>query len=163
MGLLGLASLTLETTDMVVPPLNFAMVSDGVYRSGYPIACNLNFLGRLKLRSILCLCPESVLSGSMEWAKREGVRVFMCDLGANTEPFVSMSTEAMAMAVDFLNDPRHRPVLVHCLNGKTQTGCAVGCLRRRHSWALGAIFDEYTRYAGSSAKAIDMQFIELFE
>ena len=54
-------------------------------------------------------------------------------------------------------------MLVHCLTGKTQTGCAIGCLRRRQNWALGAIFDEYARFAGPSAKPLDMQFIELFE
>ncbi|CAB1100477.1 unnamed protein product [Ectocarpus sp. CCAP 1310/34] len=163
LGLPGLASLTLPSDGMVVPPLNFSMVSVGVFRSGYPIACNFPFLRRLGLQSILCLCPESVLPGSLEWAKESGVSMEMCDLGENSPPFVSMPLAAMRKAVDYLSDCRNRPVLVHCLTGKTQTGCAIGCLRRRQNWALGAIFDEYTRFAGPSAKPLDMQFIELFE
>ncbi|CAM9262191.1 unnamed protein product [Sphacelaria rigidula] len=163
LGFLGLAALTLPSQAMVVPPLNYAMVSEGVFRSGYPIACNFPFLQNLGLRSILCLCPDSVLPASLEWAREAGVRMEMCDLGENSHPFVSMPLTAMSKAVDFLCDHRNRPILVHCLSGKTQTGCAVGCLRRRQNWSLSAIFDEYARFAGPSAKPLDMQFIELFE
>lgn len=38
---------------VLVPPLNFAMVSKGIYRSGYPNRKNFPFLAKLKLRSIL--------------------------------------------------------------------------------------------------------------
>jgi len=37
----------------LVPPLNFAMVAPGVYRSGYPNKRNFPFLRRLGLRSIM--------------------------------------------------------------------------------------------------------------
>ncbi|XBI80468.1 hypothetical protein VPH35_089629 [Triticum aestivum] len=37
----------------LVPPLNFAMVDHGVYRSGFPDASNLPFLETLRLRSVL--------------------------------------------------------------------------------------------------------------
>lgn len=36
-----------------VPPLNFAMVDKGVYRSGFPNHANFPFLKTLKLRSIM--------------------------------------------------------------------------------------------------------------
>ena len=42
---------------LVVPPLNFAMVAPGVYRSGYPNKRNFPFLRRLGLKSILCVLP----------------------------------------------------------------------------------------------------------
>ena len=38
---------------LLVPPLNFAMVAPGVYRSGYPNKRNFPFLRRLGLRSIM--------------------------------------------------------------------------------------------------------------
>ena len=37
----------------LVPPLNFAMVDDGIYRSGFPAAANFRFLDSLNLRSIV--------------------------------------------------------------------------------------------------------------
>ncbi|CAN6233273.1 unnamed protein product [Urochloa humidicola] len=42
----------------MVPPLNFAMVDDGIFRSGLPDAANFRFLLSLNLRSIVYLCPE---------------------------------------------------------------------------------------------------------
>ncbi len=38
---------------MLIPPLNFAMVAKGVYRSGYPNPKNFPFLKKLGLKSIL--------------------------------------------------------------------------------------------------------------
>ena len=35
------------------PPINFAMVEEGIYRSGFPKATNFRFLKTLKLRSIM--------------------------------------------------------------------------------------------------------------
>lgn len=37
----------------LVPPLNFAMVDDGIFRSGFPAAANFRFLKSLNLRSIV--------------------------------------------------------------------------------------------------------------
>ena len=37
----------------LIPPLNFAMVDRGIYRSGSPTAENLGFLDALNLRSIV--------------------------------------------------------------------------------------------------------------
>jgi tyrosine-protein phosphatase SIW14 len=42
-----------EDPPQLVPPLNFAMVDHGVYRSGFPDASNLPFLETLRLRSVL--------------------------------------------------------------------------------------------------------------
>jgi len=40
-------------SNMVVPPLNFAMVEPGVYRSGYPNPKNFGFLKQLKLKAVM--------------------------------------------------------------------------------------------------------------
>ena len=39
--------------EIFVPPLNFAMVDNGVFRSGFPDSANFSFLQSLGLRSIL--------------------------------------------------------------------------------------------------------------
>lgn len=38
-----------------VPPLNFALVEDGIYRSGFPMPINYPFLMRLKIKTIIYL------------------------------------------------------------------------------------------------------------
>lgn len=39
--------------DVLVPPLNFSMVEEGIYRSGFPQPANFGFLQTLNLRSIM--------------------------------------------------------------------------------------------------------------
>ncbi|VAI30926.1 unnamed protein product [Triticum turgidum subsp. durum] len=60
----------------LVPPLNFAMVDHGVYRSGFPDASNLPFLETLRLRSVLCLCPEPYPEANQEFLRAHGIRLF---------------------------------------------------------------------------------------
>lgn len=37
----------------LIPPLNFAMVDNGIFRSGFPDSANFSFLKTLGLRSIM--------------------------------------------------------------------------------------------------------------
>lgn len=39
--------------DLFIPPLNFAMVDNGIFRSGFPEPANFSFLQTLGLRSIM--------------------------------------------------------------------------------------------------------------
>ncbi|GKC45982.1 probable tyrosine-protein phosphatase [Tanacetum coccineum] len=43
---------------MHISPFNFAMVDDGIFRSGFPDTANLSFLKYLGLRSVIYPCPE---------------------------------------------------------------------------------------------------------
>jgi hypothetical protein len=43
--------------EVVVPPLNFAVVMPGIYRSGYPNRKNYPFLRKLRLSSIVYVAP----------------------------------------------------------------------------------------------------------
>ncbi|CAM9212870.1 unnamed protein product [Chrysoparadoxa australica] len=147
---------------ILVPPLGYATVCPGrIYRSGYPIACNLPFLEKLRLRSMLCLCPRSQQVELLQWTNRQGIEVFEGDVGDNKEPFQSMRDQPTAQALRWLADERNHPILVYCTTGKNRTGCVVARLRRLQGWCLGAIFDEYTRYSGRMANLLDFQFIEL--
>ncbi|RZR96208.1 hypothetical protein BHM03_00025180 [Ensete ventricosum] len=59
-----------------VPPLNFAMVNDGVFRSGFPETTNFRFLETLKLRSIVYLCPEPYPEVNMEFLASNSISLF---------------------------------------------------------------------------------------
>ena len=39
--------------EVLIPPANFSMVEDGVYRSGFPQLENFGFLSTLNLKSIM--------------------------------------------------------------------------------------------------------------
>lgn len=46
------------TATMLVPPNNFGMVEEDLYRSGAPDDINLPFLAKLQLKSLIWLAPE---------------------------------------------------------------------------------------------------------
>ncbi|KAL9316158.1 hypothetical protein ACSQ67_017159 [Phaseolus vulgaris] len=48
----------LDGEDLFIPPLNFAMVDNGIFRSGFPEPANFSFLQTLGLRSIMSV-PSS--------------------------------------------------------------------------------------------------------
>ncbi|XP_061977411.1 tyrosine-protein phosphatase DSP1-like isoform X4 [Populus nigra] len=62
--------------ELLVPPLNFAMVDNGIFRSGFPDSANFSFLQSLGLRSILYLCPEPYPEANYEFLKDNGIRLF---------------------------------------------------------------------------------------
>jgi len=145
---------------MLIPPINFAMVAKGVYRSGYPKTKNLSFLKKLKLKSIIYLCPEEHLHTNF-W-KANDIQLFNFKINGNKEPFVDIPETVIRDALVVLLDVRNHPVLIHCNKGKHRTGCLVGCLRKAQHWSLTYIFDEYRRFAGTKVRVLDQQFIELF-
>jgi tyrosine-protein phosphatase OCA1 len=41
-----------------IPPVNFGMVEEDLYRSGEPSQLNFPFLERLHLHTVICLAPD---------------------------------------------------------------------------------------------------------
>jgi tyrosine-protein phosphatase SIW14 len=153
-----------RTAAVYVPPLNFAMVSPGIYRSGYPVPCNFPFLRKLGLKSIVHLGPDEYLPANSAFAADQGVTVFHAPLRGNKEPFVSISNEELQAALLPLLEPDNFPLLIHCNKGKSRTGCVVGCYRKLQNWSISAIFEEYNRHAGDGSTSLtDQQYIELFD
>eukprot|EP01112_Ceratiomyxa_fruticulosa_P015011 TRINITY_DN4366_c0_g1_i1.p1 TRINITY_DN4366_c0_g1~~TRINITY_DN4366_c0_g1_i1.p1 ORF type:complete len:190 (+),score=27.10 TRINITY_DN4366_c0_g1_i1:749-1318(+) len=148
---------------LLIPPLNFSMVNRGIYRSGYPNKKNHPFLKKLGLKSILYLCPEEYSESNQHFLSKHGIKLLHYRIVGNKEPFVEIPDEIIRDALVDLLDVRNHPLLIHCNKGKHRTGCLVGCLRKQQGWSITSIFDEYRRFAGSSGRVLDLQFIELFD
>ncbi|KAA3478763.1 putative tyrosine-protein phosphatase [Gossypium australe] len=167
--------------ELFVPPLNFAMVDNGVFRSGFPDSANFSFLQSLGLRSIIYLCPESYPEANNEFLKANGIRLFQfgidgCKQNVASkyiveidnpyfiqEPFVNIPEETIREALNVVLDVKNHPLLIHCKRGKHRTGCVVGCLRKLQRWCLSSIFDEYQRFAAAKARVSDQRFMEKFD
>uniref|UniRef100_A0A2N9EG72 Tyrosine-protein phosphatase domain-containing protein n=1 Tax=Fagus sylvatica TaxID=28930 RepID=A0A2N9EG72_FAGSY len=65
-----------EGEDLYIPPLNFSMVDNGIFRSGFPDSANFSFLQTLGLRSIICLCPEPYPEANKEFINSNGIKLF---------------------------------------------------------------------------------------
>ncbi|EXC27243.1 putative tyrosine-protein phosphatase [Morus notabilis] len=149
--------------DLFIPPLNFAMVDNGIFRSGFPDSANFSFLQTLGLRSIICLCPEPYPEANMEFLKANGIRLFQFGIEGYKEPFVNIPEDTIREALKVVLDVRNHPVLIHCKRGKHRTGCLVGCLRKLQKWCLTSVFDEYQRFAAAKARVSDQRFMEMFD
>ncbi|XP_028778786.1 probable tyrosine-protein phosphatase DSP4 [Neltuma alba] len=149
--------------EIFVPPLNFAMVDNGIFRAGFPDSANFGFLKSLRLRSVICLCPEPYPEATSEFLKANGIRLYQFGIDAFKEPFVNIPEHTVREALQVVLDVRNHPVLIHCKRGKHRTGCIVGCLRRLQRWCLSSVFDEYQRFAAAKARVSDQRFIELFD
>jgi len=145
----------------LAPPINFNLVCPGVYRSGYPTRHNLQFLMRLKLRTIVSLEDTAYPDEVQTWIHENGIVVIYCAVTQSKEPFVVADPCEIRRAIRILLDPSSHPVLVHSLHGQSRVGVVVGCLRKLQRWSLAGIFEEYRRFAGSAASLLDLQVIEL--
>ncbi|EFJ21519.1 hypothetical protein SELMODRAFT_412771 [Selaginella moellendorffii] len=145
----------------VIPPPNFGMVDWGIYRSSYPTAENLPFLKKLRLRSIVYLCPEPYLNH--EFVAENKIKLFQFGIEGKCEPAVEIPEGVIRDALRVVLDVENYPLLIHCNRGKHRTGVLVGCYRKVHKWSLASILDEYDRYAGAKARLRDKQFVEAFD
>ncbi|XP_047342419.1 probable tyrosine-protein phosphatase DSP4 isoform X2 [Impatiens glandulifera] len=149
--------------ELFIPPLNFSMVDNGIFRSGFPETANFSFLESIGLRSIIYLCPEPYPDANMEFVKANGIQLFQFGIEGCKEPFVNIPDNTIREALKVLLDVNNHPVLIHCKRGKHRTGCLVGCLRKLQLWCLSSIFDEYQRFAAAKARVSDQRFMELFD
>lgn len=155
--------LHLGMDEPLTPPENFAPVINKIYRSSFPQPNNFSFLKKLKLKSILCLIPEDYPQLHAQFIKKENMKLFQLGMSGNKEPFVKISSELITEAVKIVLDPTNQPILIHCNRGKHRTGCLVGIIRRLQKWSLTIIFDEYRKFASPKERAMDQQFIELYD
>ncbi|CAO3686351.1 unnamed protein product [Umbelopsis vinacea] len=154
-------SIHTQASTPLVPPLNFAMVAPGVYRSGHPNQ-NFPFLRKLGLKTVMYFAMEDLTPEMEQFMCEEGIQIFHYRTEGNKEPFLEISTEDINHALVKLLDQRCHPVLIHCLKGKHRIGCLVGCLRKIQRWSKTSIFDEYRRFADTKVLA-DLEFIETFD
>lgn len=151
----------LSSSTLIVPPLNFAMVSRGIYRSGHPNERNFEFLRRLSLRTVLYLGTEDYRPNMTAWTCSQSITFHHLRLAINKEPLAEMDESDVVKALQLILTPANWPILIHCNKGKYRVGCIVGLVRRLQGWSHTSIFEEYSRFAGT--KISDLEFIEVFD
>ena len=145
------------------PPRNFAMVTNGIFRGGFPTQENLSFLRARKIKSVLTLVPEEMPEHLLAFYIENNIHFYQFGVPGNKEPFVDIPDERIADALKVVVDSHNHPIYIHCNKGKHRTGCLIGCLRRMMHWSCTAVFEEYRRFANPKPRALDQQFIELFD
>ncbi|GMM38823.1 Oca2 protein [Saccharomycopsis crataegensis] len=145
-----------------VPPLNFSVVEDGIYRSGHPIKINFDFLARLNLQTIIYLGDKEDQCDYYRWLKNQNIKFHYIKTESSSEPFVMNNPDSIVKALNLIVDKKNFPILVHSNKGKHRVGVLVGIMRKiLQGWSLSGIFDEYVKFAGGKGEA-DLEFMELF-
>ncbi|KAF8097926.1 hypothetical protein N665_0279s0055 [Sinapis alba] len=152
-----------EGGEVLIPPKNFWMVEDGIYRSGFPQLENFGFLSTLNLKSIIYLCPEPYPEENLKSLESNNIKLFHFGIHGKTDPSTPMPKDTVLSALRVLVDVRNHPILIHCKQGKHRTGCLVGCLRKVQNWCLSSVLEEYQNCAGSKWRQRDLRFIEEFD
>ncbi|KAG5496163.1 hypothetical protein JKF63_02464 [Porcisia hertigi] len=168
---------------LLVPPSNFAMVEEGVYRSDYPTVENVLYLRHIGITNVVLLSIEQLpgpvkrlLASEMTGRAADGcltrgpIRIVdivdmrtWCVDGMNSGD--DFSRHDMIRALDFAVDRRWHPVLFACPLGELQTNVLIGCMRRYQHWSLSSIFSEcelYTNVCRTLRPSI-LHFIESWD
>ncbi|ORX61869.1 hypothetical protein DM01DRAFT_1067711 [Hesseltinella vesiculosa] len=171
--------------EALIPPENFNMVCQHVYRSSFPKKRHFRFLEKLKLKSVLTLILEDYPDQNMKFLEEQGIQFLQFGIAGNKEPFVQsrltppprrasclqqhllfyiiVPEDKISAALAAILDKRNHPILIHCNKGKHRTGCLIGCLRKVQNWSHTSIFDEYRRFSHPKSRSMDQQFIELYD
>lgn len=148
----------------LIPPTNFGIVEEDLYRSGMPNELNFPFLERLQLRTIIYLASDEVSDKLLDFIDDQGIELM--HLAQDDEiptPWKPISEETVLSAMELLLNTSTYPVFIMCSQGRHRTGTVVGCLRKLQRWSLSSIFEEYHRHADGKGRLVNEQFIELFD
>ncbi|EOD11462.1 hypothetical protein EMIHUDRAFT_76826 [Emiliania huxleyi CCMP1516] len=151
---------------ILVPPQNFGLVEDGLYRSGQPTELSYPFLEQLQLRTILHLSADEPPAEFASWASEQRIQLVRLGAGADANmlsPWKPVSEEVVVEGLRRVLDPSSYPLLVMCNLGRHRTGTLIGCLRKLQCWSLTSVLEEYRRHACAKSRHLNEQFIELFD
>eukprot|EP01112_Ceratiomyxa_fruticulosa_P005641 TRINITY_DN1638_c0_g1_i2.p1 TRINITY_DN1638_c0_g1~~TRINITY_DN1638_c0_g1_i2.p1 ORF type:complete len:171 (-),score=28.78 TRINITY_DN1638_c0_g1_i2:85-597(-) len=149
-----------------IPPMNFGMVADDLYRSGQPNELNFPFLEKLNLKRIIFLGDEpspqllNFIDDQSIELSHLGMENYVPSSASGWNP---ISEDVVIEALRLILNPSHYPLAIIDNLGRHRTGTVIGCLRKLQRWNLTSIFEEYRRYAGSKVSLLNEQFIELFD
>ena len=153
----------LKPPSLILPPIVFARVVPGIYRSAYPASKSLPFIDSLHLKSMVSLLdkPSEVKKELRDYCHTHGITMIECPVGLNQEPFVTMSEFAVKEAIEFISNPINHPVMVFCTTGRSKTSVVIGCYRRLQlGWSISSMVHEYEQYMDPDGGVADMAFME---
>lgn len=174
----------------LVPPLNFSLVENGIYRSGFPMPINYPFLQQLNLKTIIYLGDlgnseikstnpkkkkkdkhgtAEIMNNYLDWIKNDtDIQFHNLYFESSQEPFNKpqdneQATKSLTIALQLILNKQNHPILIHSNKGKHRTGVLIGLMRKvLQGWCLSGIFEEYEKFAMGKSE-YDLELIELWQ
>lgn len=108
---------------------NFDIVTPWLYRGGQPGKEGIEALGRLGVKTVVCLrWGGKVVSAEKTAVEAAGMRFINIPLNYWNVPTAKIIDEFFAL----LDEPANRPLFIHCLHGADRTGLMVAMYRITH-------------------------------
>jgi tyrosine-protein phosphatase OCA6 len=146
----------------LIPPFRLAIIEEGLYRGAYPQKRNLQFLKRLKLKTIISLLPGEPSDDLKGFCKQHNITHLPFAVGKMKDE-VTVSPALVAQILETCISPQNLPLFIHCLDGANITGIVVMCLRKLQNWNLSVSTTEFTRFTrGHSIMSVESEFVEMF-
>jgi len=155
-----------EELPTLYPPARFGVVENGVLRSAVIGPINFLYVKQLRLKTVLRLSPEVPNKYITAFYEENGVKLIHLGLKAlerRTETNTLLTEEVVKEALEIILDTSYHPLMLVCSSGCHHTGIVVACLRKLLDYNLTSILQEYRDYAQANTRALNEQFIELFD
>ncbi|GAA5919941.1 hypothetical protein JCM1841_000058 [Sporobolomyces salmonicolor] len=131
---------------VLFPPLCFALVLPGVYRSGHPNKMNLEHMDSLRLKSIMYLSTDDYRHDTRTWALDRGLNIFHYRTDVSKDPTIEVNEDLIAEALEEVLDVRNHPILIHDNKGRLLPSIISALLRLLTGWTLDAALTEYRMF-----------------
>lgn len=151
---------------MLVPPENYSMVEDGIYRCSKLDAINISFLKSLELRSIVWINEEKPPRVLRQFIEEHNIRLFhMMNSSVLPEEdeitnlkyqeWMVLKPSLISKSIEIILDITNQNCL---LMDKSEV--IVGILRHIQRWNYSSISNEYRLYASRASYKVEI-FLEL--
>ena len=144
------SAMTTKTPKVLVPPINFSLVSRGVYRSGHPNRKNFPFLLGLSLKTIIYLESTTYRPDSQAFVDSSFIALHTYDIADESKLFTSEGEKVVEDILRLVLDTRNHPLLIHDDMGKSVVSVICALVRRMERWSLTGIFAEGDMFAGQA-------------
>ena len=109
-----------------IPPVNYGMIEEDLYRSGQPNELNFPFLERLNLRKIIYLAAEEPNLQLQSFVEEQEIELICLGGNAHLETrrkaWEPLSEETVLAALQIILDRSNYPLYITCHLGRDRTG-----------------------------------------
>ncbi|ORZ04255.1 protein-tyrosine phosphatase [Absidia repens] len=155
------------SSSLLNPPEQFGMVEPGIFRSEMLQPVHFPFIKQFGFQTVVMLSPELPNRVTTNLIEEGGIQLVHLGMATwkPTQPSTwrPVSEELIKEGLELILNVKTHPVLIMCTSGIHETGTLVGCLRKLECWNFSSIVTEYRSFAGSKARYVNEQFIELFD
>jgi hypothetical protein len=141
---------TPKAPKVLVPPINFSLVSRGLYRSGHPNRKNFPFLLGLSLKTIIYLESTTYRPDSQAFIDESSIALHTYDISDESKLFTPEGKATIEEILRLVLDTRNHPLLIHDDMGKSVVSVICALVRRMERWSLTGIFAEGDMFAGQA-------------